>query len=183
MLRLAIPGYRLPVAVVERDIENVTALGVEIATSTRVGDLEELRREGYDAILVATGAPVSISLGVPGEDLDGVVSGLEFLEAAKAGSAVRAAGKRAVIVGGGNVAMDAARTARRLGGAEELSEPEETWSDGRRADRPAARRARGDRGVPAGAAARCRPTRRKWTRRAGRDQVQFPGRARRGRGR
>ena len=69
MLRLAIPGYRLPVSVVERDIENVTALGVEIATSTRVENLEELRREGYDAILVATGAPVSTSLGVPGEDL------------------------------------------------------------------------------------------------------------------
>ncbi len=125
MLRLAIPGYRLPVSVVERDIENVTALGVEIATSTRVGNLEELRREGYDAILVATGAPVSTSLGVPGEDLDGVVSGLEFLEAAKRGEAAGLQGKRAVIVGGGNVAMDAARTARRLGAPEELSEPEQ----------------------------------------------------------
>ena len=72
MLRLAIPGYRLPASVVEQDIQNVTAMGVEIATSTRVGNLEELRDEGYDAILVATGAPVSTSLGVPGEDLDGV---------------------------------------------------------------------------------------------------------------
>ena len=125
MLRLAIPGYRLPVSVVERDIENVTALGVEIATSTRVGNLAELRREGYDAILVATGAPVSTSLGVPGEDLDGVVSGLGFLEAAKRGEAAGLKGKRAVIVGGGNVAMDAARTARRIGVAGELSEPEE----------------------------------------------------------
>ena len=125
MLRLAIPGYRLPVSVVERDIENVTALGVQIATSTRVGNLEELRREGYDAILVATGAPVSTSLGVPGGDLEGVVSGLEFLEAAKRGQAAGLTGKRAVIVGGGNVAMDAARTARRIGAPEELSEPEE----------------------------------------------------------
>ena len=125
MLRLAIPGYRLPVSVVERDIENVTALGVEIATSTRVGNLEGLRREGYDAILVATGAPVSTGLGVPGEDLDGVVSGLGFLEAAKRGAAAGLDGRRAVIVGGGNVAMDAARTARRLGAPEERSEPEE----------------------------------------------------------
>ena len=125
MLRLAIPGYRLPVSVVERDIENVTALGVQIATSTRVGNLEELRREGYDAILVATGAPVSTSLGVPGGDLEGVVSGLEFLEAAKRGQAAGLTGKRAVIVGGGNVAMDAARTARRIGAPEELTEPEE----------------------------------------------------------
>ena len=125
MLRLAIPGYRLPASVVERDIGNVTALGVEIATGTRVGNLEGLRREGYDAILVATGAPVSTRLGVPGEDLDGVVCGLEFLEAAKRGETATLKGKRAVIVGGGNVAMDAARTAMRIGAAEELSEPEE----------------------------------------------------------
>ena len=125
MLRLAIPGYRLPASVVERDIGNVTALGVEIATGTRVGNLEGLRREGYDAILVATGAPVSTRLGVPGEDLDGVICGLEFLEAAKRGETATLKGKRAVIVGGGNVAMDAARTALRLGAAEELSEPEE----------------------------------------------------------
>ncbi|HTP15883.1 MAG TPA: FAD-dependent oxidoreductase [Streptosporangiaceae bacterium] len=125
MLRLAIPGYRLPASVVERDIENVTALGVEIATSTRVANLEGLRRQGYDAILVATGAPVSTSLGVPGADLDGVLSGLEFLEAAKRGEAVGLTGKRVVIVGGGNVAMDAARTARRLGAPEAPGEPEE----------------------------------------------------------
>jgi heterodisulfide reductase subunit A2 len=115
MLRLAIPEYRLPATVVERDIENVTAIGVEIVTGARVGDLEELRRQGYDAVLVATGAPVSTRLGIPGEDLDGVVSGLEFLEAAKDGHADRLEGKRTVVVGGGNVAMDAARTARRLG--------------------------------------------------------------------
>ena len=95
----------------------MTALGVEIATGTRVENLEELRRAGYDAILVATGAPVSTSLGVPGEDLDGVVSGLEFLEAVKRGEAAGLQGQRVVIVGGGNVAMDAARTARRLGAA------------------------------------------------------------------
>ena len=125
MLRLAIPDYRLPMSVVERDIENVTALGVQIATSTHVGNLDELRREGYDAILVATGAPASTGLDVPGEDLDGVVSGLEFLEAAKLGEAASLEGKRAVIVGGGNVAMDAARTARRLGPPEQLNEPEQ----------------------------------------------------------
>ena len=125
MLRLAIPGYRLPTSVVERDIENVTALGVEIATSTRVGNLEELRCEGYDAILVATGAPVSTRLGVPGEDLDGVVPGLEFLQAAKRGEAAGLEAKRVVIVGGGNVAMDAARTARRLGAPAELTDPEQ----------------------------------------------------------
>ncbi len=114
MLRLSIPSYRLPVEVVERDIENVTALGVEIVTETRVEDLGELRRAGYDAILVATGAPLSMRLDVPGEDLGGVVGGLEFLEAVKAGPRAGLDDKRVVVVGGGNVAMDAARTARRL---------------------------------------------------------------------
>ena len=118
MLRLAIPEYRLPATVVDRDIENLTAMGVEIATDTRVEDLEQLRREGYDAILLATGAPVSTSLDVPGEDLGDVVSGLEFLEAVKRGEASDLTGRRIVIVGGGNVAMDAARTARRLGAPE-----------------------------------------------------------------
>ena len=117
MLRLAIPDYRLPAPVVQRDIENVTALGVQIATSTRVRDLDGLRRDGYDAILVATGALASSSPGVPGEDLGGAVSGLDFLEAAKRGDGAALQGERVVVVGGGNVAMDAARTARRLGAA------------------------------------------------------------------
>jgi heterodisulfide reductase subunit A len=120
MLRLAIPEYRLPATVVEADIENVTNLGVEIATNTRVEDLEQLKREGYDAILLATGAPVSTDLGVPGEDLGDVVSGLAFLEAVKCGEARDLKGRRTVIVGGGNVAMDAARTARRLGASETI---------------------------------------------------------------
>jgi heterodisulfide reductase subunit A2 len=115
MLRLAIPSWRLPAEVVERDIENVTALGVEIVTDARVEDLGALRRAGFDAILVATGAPLSVRLDVPGEDLGGVVSGLDFLEAVKAGAPSELRGKRVVVVGGGNVAMDAARTARRLG--------------------------------------------------------------------
>jgi heterodisulfide reductase subunit A2 len=115
MLRLAIPSWRLPAEVVERDIENVTALGVEIVTDARVEDLGALRRAGFDAILVATGAPLSVRLDVPGEELGGVVSGLDFLEAVKAGAPSELRGKRVVVVGGGNVAMDAARTARRLG--------------------------------------------------------------------
>ncbi|MGZ4233585.1 MAG: FAD-dependent oxidoreductase [Solirubrobacteraceae bacterium] len=115
MLRLAIPSWRLPAEVVERDIANVTALGVEIVTGTRVEELGELKRAGYDAILVATGAPLSLRLGVPGEERGGVVSGLDFLEAVKAGRPSELRDKRVVVVGGGNVAVDAARAARRLG--------------------------------------------------------------------
>lgn len=119
-LRHAIPEYRLPQHVVEQDIANVTALGVEIVTGTPVHDLEALHGEGWDAVLVATGTPRSTSLGVPGEELDGVVCGLDFLRDLRTGGAADIFGKRVVVVGGGNVAMDAARTARRLGALETL---------------------------------------------------------------
>ena len=117
-LRTAIPAYRLPAEVVERDIANVTAIGVEIATSTRVDDLEALREAGFEAVLVATGTPRSSTLGIPGEGLEGVQSGLDFLRSTKLGSGPDLAGRHVVVVGGGNVAMDAARTARRLGAAD-----------------------------------------------------------------
>jgi heterodisulfide reductase subunit A len=117
-LRLAIPSYRLPVEVVEADIANVTGLGVEIATSTRVGDLDQLRRDGFDAVLVATGTPRAARLDVPGEStLDGVGSALAFLRVIKLGTAEDLTGKVVAVIGGGNVAIDAARSARRLGAA------------------------------------------------------------------
>ena len=114
-LRLAIPAYRLPSEVVERDIANVTALGVEIAVNAPVEDLEGLRDDGYDAVLVATGTPLSTRMGVPGDQLDGVLSGVAFLRAVKLGEGVDLKDRRVVVIGGGNVAMDTARTARRLG--------------------------------------------------------------------
>jgi NADPH-dependent glutamate synthase beta chain and related oxidoreductases len=114
-LRLAIPAYRLPPEVVERDIANVTALGVEIAVNTPVEDLEGLHGQGYDAVLVATGTPLSTRMGVPGDQLDGVLSGVAFLRAVKLGEGIDLTGRRVVVIGGGNVAMDTARTARRLG--------------------------------------------------------------------
>ncbi|MEO8273120.1 MAG: FAD-dependent oxidoreductase [Chloroflexota bacterium] len=117
-LRLAIPAYRLPSEVVERDIANVTALGVEIAVNTPVEDLVALHDEGYDAVLVATGTPLSTRLGVPGDQLDGVMGGVPFLRAVKLGEGMDLTGKRVVVIGGGNVAMDTARTARRLGAAD-----------------------------------------------------------------
>ncbi len=119
-LRQAIPGYRLPVEVVERDIANVTALGVEITTDHAVHDLAALKADGYDAVLVAPGTPRSQSLGIPGEQLDGYVAGLDLLRDVRAGRAPRLKGRRVVIVGGGNVAMDAARTVARLGARETL---------------------------------------------------------------
>lgn len=119
-LRHAIPTYRLPQEVVEQDIRNVTALGVEIVTSTSVEDLEALPMEGFGAVLLATGTPRSTGLDVPGEHLRGVQGGLDFLRDVRLGEPPVLDGKRVVIVGGGNVAMDAARTARRLGALDTL---------------------------------------------------------------
>ncbi|HEY3315269.1 MAG TPA: FAD-dependent oxidoreductase [Bacillota bacterium] len=115
MLRLAIPAYRLPAEVVDQDVRNVTSLGVEIATDTRVEDLEELKRQGFDAVLVATGTPRAARLNVPGEELKGVHSSLDFLRAVKLGPPPDLKGQDVVVIGGGNVAIDVSRSARRLG--------------------------------------------------------------------
>jgi heterodisulfide reductase subunit A-like polyferredoxin len=113
-LRYAIPAYRLPQEVVEQDIRNVTSMGVEIVTNSPVQDLEALKNEGYDAVLVATGTPSSTALGIAGEQLQGVHSGLDFLRQVRLGLTPDFKNKRVVVVGGGNVAMDAARTAQRF---------------------------------------------------------------------
>jgi heterodisulfide reductase subunit A len=95
-------------------VANVTALGVNIATDSRVEDLEELRTSGYDAVLVAAGTHLGTRLGVPGEDLRGVMRSSDILRAAKLGEELEVEGKRVVVIGGGNVALDAARSALRL---------------------------------------------------------------------
>ncbi len=116
-LRLSIPSYRLPAEVVERDVANVTAAGVEIATNARVDDLDALKRDGFDAVLVATGTPNSAKLRVPGEELSGISSALGFLRDVKLQAPLDVRGKVVAVIGGGNVAIDAARSVRRLGAA------------------------------------------------------------------
>ncbi len=117
-LRQAIPAYRLPAELLDRDVANVTALGVEITTNSPIADVAALKVEGYDAVLLATGTPESRPRGIPGEDLEGVQAGVAFLRDVRAGHPPDLAGKRVVVVGGGNVAMDSARTAIRLGASE-----------------------------------------------------------------
>ncbi len=114
LLAVGIPSYRLPRDVLERDIEYIRRAGVKIRTGARIRSLAELRDAGFDAIFVATGALKSTPLGIPGEDLDGVVDALAFLHDATAGQISKIEGRVAVI-GGGNAAIDAARTALRLG--------------------------------------------------------------------
>ena len=116
ILRTGIPSYRLPRGVLDREIAGIQAYGVEIKTNARLGgDLSFEDLEEYEAIFLATGAHVSRKLNIPGEDLEGVISGLDLLRDINLGKAVRIEGRVAVL-GGGNTAVDAARAVLRLGG-------------------------------------------------------------------
>jgi formate dehydrogenase major subunit len=116
MLRYGIPQYRLPKDVLDMEIEIIKETGVEINTGIKVGkDLTlDYLKENYDAVYVSIGAWKSTGIGCNGEDLDGVLGGIDFLVAAAQNKPVRI-GERVAVIGGGNTAMDAARTAVRLG--------------------------------------------------------------------
>ncbi|MFP4057676.1 MAG: FAD-dependent oxidoreductase [Candidatus Brocadiia bacterium] len=117
MMAVGIPAYRLPKALVEEEVEAIRRLGVDIRTGAALGrdvGLESLRKEGYDAILLATGAHKTSSLGVPGAEAEGVADALEFLRRVNAGERP-AVPRQVAVVGGGNSALDAARCALRLG--------------------------------------------------------------------
>ena len=117
MLGRAIPRYRLPYNVLREDIDDILALGVELRTSCEVGKditIEGLQKEGFSAILIATGLSESRSLGIPGIDSDGVWLALPFLKAISLEESP-SLGKHVVVIGGGNVAFDVARCVRRLG--------------------------------------------------------------------
>jgi NADH-quinone oxidoreductase subunit F len=118
MMAVGIPEYRLPKEQLKQEIRSIERLGVKIITNTRVGEdisLDELRQQGYQAFFFAIGAHRSQKLGVPGEDLDGVLGGTDFLRDVALGRHITVKGKRVAVVGAGNVAIDAARTALRLG--------------------------------------------------------------------
>ena len=117
MLRTAIPPYRLPKDIVDRDILNVTALGVQIRTGQRVSSLPDLRQQGYDAILIATGASDENGLDIEGKNLDGVMGCMHFLHEVNIGTMPDVRGKTVMVIGGGNSAMDPARAAIRMGAA------------------------------------------------------------------
>jgi homotetrameric NADPH-dependent glutamate synthase len=121
MLAVGIPDYRLPKEVLRREIEDIQRLGVEIKLNSAVGKkgltLDKLRKEGYKAIFIAIGAHRSAKLDIPGEDSEGVHHGVSFLRDVNLGKKVTL-GRKIAVVGGGNVAIDAARTALRLGSRE-----------------------------------------------------------------
>ncbi|MBC7344603.1 MAG: FAD-dependent oxidoreductase, partial [Clostridia bacterium] len=120
MMAVGIPSYRLPKDVLNFEIENIKKAGVEIRLNTAVGkdiSMDELRSQ-YNAVFISAGAHSEQKLGVPGEDLAGVVSGVSFLRVLNLGSSMRLDGQRVAVVGGGNVAIDAARSSLRLGAKE-----------------------------------------------------------------
>ncbi len=116
MLRYGIPEYRLPREILHKEIGFIRQLGVEIRTGVRVGrdhPLVEIKNE-YQAVFIAAGAHEGIRLGIEGEDLPGVLEGIKFLREFNLGKKAEL-GKRVAVIGGGNTAIDCARTARRLG--------------------------------------------------------------------
>ncbi len=117
VLRYGIPEYRLPRAVLKRDIDHIERCGVEIRCGSGLGPdltLDDLRSQGFEAFFVAAGCSTGAKLELPGEDAGGVEQGVEFLKAAAKG-ANAGQGRRAAVIGGGNVAVDAARTLVRQG--------------------------------------------------------------------
>jgi NADPH-dependent glutamate synthase beta subunit-like oxidoreductase/Pyruvate/2-oxoacid:ferredoxin oxidoreductase delta subunit len=119
MMAIGIPEYRLPRDVLQDEIARIVGLGVELRLDTAMGrdfGLPDLEREGFRAIFLATGASKSRRLGVPGDELRGVIPATRFLKEVNLGERPRLSGD-VIVVGGGSTAMDAARSARRSGAA------------------------------------------------------------------
>jgi NADH-quinone oxidoreductase subunit F len=117
MLVQAIPAYRLPREIVAREVRMIEHMGVEILTNVGLGrdfTLKSLRAEGYEAVFLGVGAPLGSAMGIPGEHAEGIADALSFLRTYNLRGSVPV-GKNVVVVGGGNSAIDAARTAVRLG--------------------------------------------------------------------
>ena len=120
MLAVGIPEYRLPKDVLQAEVGRIARMGVQIRTGARIGPdltIKALRGQGYAAVLIAVGAQGNAALEIPGAHLDGVIPGLSFLRDISLGMAGGLQGRRVVVIGGGNVAIDAARSALRLGAA------------------------------------------------------------------
>lgn len=121
MLRFGIPEYRLPRSLIRAEIDKILALGVTLRTGTSLSPalgLEQLRQQGFDAVFLAVGVSRGRDLQVPGVDLDGVVKAVDFLLNVNRGYRMPV-GRKVIVIGGGFVAFDAARTALRLGREEE----------------------------------------------------------------
>lgn len=122
MLRLGVPEYRLPTDVIEREVQDIVDLGIDLKLNHRVDDLDKLFEEGFKAVLIAVGAHEGIRLPIPGANFEGVIINTRFLRDVRLGkyqsdkeSDAPPLGDRVLVLGGGNVAIDCARSAIRLG--------------------------------------------------------------------
>ena len=124
MLRLGVPEYRLPNEIIEREVLDIVDLGVDLRLNSQVDNLDDLFDEGFAAVLIAVGAHEGIRLPIPGADLDGVLINTHFLRDIRLGKYTKngdeskkdkSLGKNVLVLGGGNVAFDVARSAVRLG--------------------------------------------------------------------
>jgi NADH-quinone oxidoreductase subunit F len=114
MLAVGVPEYRLPRDILQKEIDEIKELGVEIKLNTPVKDAGALLNDGYKAVFIASGAHVGVKMNIPGEELPGVYEAIEFLRKVSLGDKVDV-GKRVAVVGGGNSAIDSARVAVRKG--------------------------------------------------------------------
>jgi NADPH-dependent glutamate synthase beta subunit-like oxidoreductase/NAD-dependent dihydropyrimidine dehydrogenase PreA subunit len=132
MLRLGVPEYRLPAEIIEREVQDIVELGIDLRLNHRIDNLDQVFEQGFEAVLIAVGAHEGIRLPIPGSDLKGVLVNTHFLRDVRLGKYTNgksstekilgqgdgkppALGKRVLVLGGGNVAIDCARTAVRLG--------------------------------------------------------------------
>jgi heterodisulfide reductase subunit A-like polyferredoxin len=137
MLRLGVPEYRLPSVIVDREVQDIVDLGIDLRLDTRVDNLDDLFTQGFSAVLIAVGAHEGVRLRITGANLDGVLVNTHFLRDVRLGKygegergnsqAYRAGelGQQVLVLGGGNVAIDCARTAVRLGRQVQLACVEE----------------------------------------------------------
>jgi heterodisulfide reductase subunit A-like polyferredoxin len=147
MLKVGIPDYRLPPDVLQREIDAILDLGIDLKLNTRIGQditIDQLFKDGFKAVFIATGAHSSMKLKIDGEKLEGVYPGVEFLRDVALGNDPKI-GKKVAVIGGGNVAIDSVRSAKRLGADAfilyrrsrdempaydwEIEEAEEEWID------------------------------------------------------
>ncbi len=118
MLRIGVPPFRLPHDLIDREVQFILDQGVELRLNTPVENVNDLLTQGYDAVFLAVGAHKARILPIPGHDLPEVSTSLAFLKRVNLGEPVNLDGKRVLVLGGGNVAIDVARTALREGAAE-----------------------------------------------------------------
>ncbi|MHC4362253.1 MAG: FAD-dependent oxidoreductase, partial [Planctomycetota bacterium] len=118
MMRIGIPEYRLPTDIIERDIQNILDYGIDVKLNSHIqgqDDIEAMFKEKFEAVFLSVGSHKSLRMGIEGEDSENALSGIGFLRDVRLGK-TKSVKKNVIVIGGGNVAMDCARTALRLGG-------------------------------------------------------------------